>query len=189
MSRTSPSDEAVQRSHAQLGFRLASMIVLSSLSTLTVVLVPEFQTLTLVCKFANHTVPPLERTSSVCFQASPKKSFLRLFLFYIANTLLEPAGTRDVDSQCQPWRNKSSKCVIDRARRSFKGGDCTCEAAQVIRSLSFFSCFPVKLFPLIDSCLTGWILTRVFVICGKPCSSKLRPYLAEQTSKWGEECW
>ena len=31
-----------------------------------------------------------------------KKSILMLFLFYIPDSFLEPAGTRDVDSQCQP---------------------------------------------------------------------------------------
>jgi hypothetical protein len=35
--------------------------------------------------------------SSFCFQASPKKSFLMLFLFYIPESFLEPAGSRDVD--------------------------------------------------------------------------------------------
>jgi hypothetical protein len=43
-----------------------------------------------------------ERTSSVCFQASPAKSFLTLLLFYIPESFLEPAVSRDVDNQCQP---------------------------------------------------------------------------------------
>jgi hypothetical protein len=45
VSRTSPFDEAVQRVHAQLGFRLASLIVLQTYSTyqfsLAMVMVPE----------------------------------------------------------------------------------------------------------------------------------------------------
>ena len=45
---------------------------------------------------------PNERTSSVCFQANPMKSFLTLLLFYIPESFLEPAGSRDVDNLCQP---------------------------------------------------------------------------------------
>jgi hypothetical protein len=49
--------------------------------------------------FANHTVPaPLERISSVYFQANPTRSFLTLFRLYIAETFLEPADSRDVEN-------------------------------------------------------------------------------------------
>ena len=46
--------------------------------------------------------PPSRRTSSVCFHASLTKSFLTLLLFYIPESFLEPAVSRDVDDLCQP---------------------------------------------------------------------------------------
>jgi hypothetical protein len=43
-----------------------------------------------------YIVTPPERMSSVCFQASPTKSFLTLFLFYIPESFLEPGASRDM---------------------------------------------------------------------------------------------
>jgi hypothetical protein len=44
-----------------------------------------------------------------------------LFLFHISENLLESAGVHgDVDDLCQPTRNKSGKCIIDRGRQSFR---------------------------------------------------------------------
>jgi hypothetical protein len=40
--------------------------------------------------------------SSVFFQARPTKSVLMLFLLYISESFLEPAGSREMDGICQP---------------------------------------------------------------------------------------
>jgi hypothetical protein len=45
---------------------------------------------------------PNERTSSVSFHAIPMKSFLTLLLFYIPESFLKPAVSRNVDDLCQP---------------------------------------------------------------------------------------